>query len=182
MLLDEFDQFVGLERLAEVVRSAHLGALLVAANVFARREDYLSIENPFEPGDEIVLLPAIRPDIALIHADCADRHGNIWVGGRHELKSMAHAAKHTIATVEEIVDGDLREDPAKSANLIGALYVDAVAHAPGGAWPIAAPGRYDLDEAHLADYAQLARDDAAFADYLSRTALIADGANPAAAE
>lgn len=140
---------------------------LIGSDVFASRDDYLSIDNPFEPGDEVVLLPAIRPDVALIHADQADRLGNVWVGGRHELKTMAHAARRSIITVEEIVEGDLREDPAKAPNLIGSLYVDAVAEAPGGAWPIAAPGRYPLDEAHLAKYARLARDDAAFADYVT---------------
>lgn len=139
---------------------------LIGSDVFASRDDYLTMENPYEPGDQIAVLPALRPDIALIHADCADRFGNIWVGGRHELKTVAHAALRTIATVEKIVDGDLREDPAKSANLVGALYVDAIAEAPGGAWPIAAPGRYSADEDHLADYARLARDEVAFAEYL----------------
>lgn len=140
---------------------------LIGSDVLASRPDYLTIDNPFaEPGDRIVLLPAIRPDIALIHADRADRFGNVWVGDRHELKVMAHAAKRAIVTVEEIVEGDLREDAALSPNLIGALYVDALAEAPGGAWPLAAPGRYAADEAHLTEYARLARDDAAFAAYL----------------
>lgn len=140
---------------------------LIGSDVFARRADYLTIHNPYAEDDPVAILPALRPDIALIHADQADRFGNIWVGGRHELKTMAHAAHRTLATVEEIVDGDLREDPAKAANLIGALYVDAVAEAPGGARPLAAPGRYGADEAHLADYARLARDDDAFAAYLA---------------
>ncbi|MEL6793025.1 MAG: CoA synthetase, partial [Pseudomonadota bacterium] len=122
--------------------------------------------NPYDPADEVAILPALRPDVALIHADLADSQGNIWVGGRHEVKMLAHAAHRTIATVEEVIEGDLRDDPAKGSNLIGALYVDAVAPAPGGAWPTAAPGRYPLDEDHLAAYAHLAKDEAAFADYV----------------
>lgn len=143
---------------------------LIGSDVLASRPDYRVIDNPFapegEPADEIVLLPAIRPDVALIHADRADRFGNVWVGGRHELKTIAHAAKRAIVTVEEIVDGDLREDEARSPNLVGSIYVAALAEAPGGAWPAAAPGRYAADEDHLAAYARLAKDDAAFADYL----------------
>ena len=139
---------------------------LIGSDVFAAREDYLDIENPYQPGDRIAAMPALRPDVALIHADQADRFGNVWIGGRHELKMMAHAARRSLVTVEEIVDGDFRDDPAKAPNLIGGLYVEAVAEAPGGAWPTAAPGRYPVDEAHLADYARLARDDGAFADYL----------------
>lgn len=140
---------------------------LIGSDVFEKRGDYLAIENPFAAGDEIAILPALRPDVALIHADQADRFGNIWVGGRHELKTLAHAAHRTIATVEEIIEGDLRDDPAKAANLIGDLYVDAVAEAPGGAWPTAAPGRYPVDEAHIASYARLARDEGAFDEYLT---------------
>ncbi|MEM8755409.1 MAG: CoA-transferase [Pseudomonadota bacterium] len=139
---------------------------LIGSDVLASRPDYKVIENPFEPGDPVALLPPIRPDVALIHADRADRFGNVFVGGRHELKTLAHAARRTVATVEEVVEGDLREDPSTAANLIGGIYVEALAPAPGGAWPTAAPGRYETDEAHLADYARLARDDAAFAAYL----------------
>lgn len=140
---------------------------LIGSDILASREDYRVIDNPFAPGDRVVILPPIRPDVALIHADCADRFGNVFVGGRHELKTMAHAARRSLVTVEEIVEGDLREDPARAANLIGAIYVEALAEAPGGAWPLAAPGRYGADEAHLAAYARLARDEGAFADYLS---------------
>lgn len=137
---------------------------VLGSDLLARRDDWKVIDNPFaEEEDKIVLLKAIRPDVALIHADKADRLGNVHVGSRHELKTMAHAAKTTVVTVEEIVDGDLREDPACSANLIGGIYVAAIAEAKGGAAPAAAPGRYPLDEARIVDYARAARDDEAFA-------------------
>lgn len=139
---------------------------LIGSDILASRPDYKVIDNPFDAEDPVVVLPPIRPDFALIHADCADRFGNVFVGGRHELKTMAHAARKSLVTVEEIVDGDLRDDPARAANLIGPIYVAALAEAPGGAWPLAAPGRYGVDEAHLAAYAKAARDEATFADYL----------------
>lgn len=140
---------------------------LIGSDIMRVRPDYRVIENPFEAGDMVALLPAIRPDFALIHADMADRFGNVWVNGRHEAKSLAHAAKQTLVTVEEIIDDDLRLDPARSANLIGGLYVTAVAEAKGGAWPTAAPGRYEADADALAAYASASRSDEGFARWLS---------------
>lgn len=140
---------------------------LIGSDILANRPDYRVIDNPLAPGDPVVVMPPIRPDVALIHADRADRHGNVFVGGRHELKSLAHAARKTIVTVEEVVEHDLRDDPATSAGLIGAIYVEAIALAPGGAWPTAAPGRYEFDEDHIVAYARAARDDGAFNEYLA---------------
>src|ERR1700739_3746687 len=56
-------------------------------------------ENPFASSDPIVFLPAIRPDIAVFHASKADREGNVWIGRRRELVTMAHAAERTPVTV-----------------------------------------------------------------------------------
>lgn len=140
---------------------------LIGSDIMRVRPDYRVIDNPFAPGDEIAVLPAIRPDIALMHADLADRYGNVWVGGRHEIKSMTHAARQTLVTVENITDEDLRLDPTRSANLISGLYVTAVAEAEGGAWPTAVPGRYATDDAALAAYAIASRSDEGFAIWLA---------------
>ncbi len=140
---------------------------LIGSDVLASRPDYKVIENPFEPGDDIVLLPAIRPDFAIIHAAKADRFGNVWVGGRHELKSLAHAAKQTLITVEEITDGDLRLDEAAAPNLISDLYVRAIAEAKHGAWPDAVPGHYAFDEDAVIAYGAQARSEEGFNAWLS---------------
>ena len=140
---------------------------LIGSDVLASRPDYKIIENPFEPGDQIVLLPAIRPDFALIHAVKADKFGNVWVGGRHELKSLAHAAKEALVTVEEIVDEDLRLDDAAAPNLISGLYVRAIAEARQGAWPDAVPGRYAFDEDAVIAYGAQARTDEGFQAWLT---------------
>lgn len=141
---------------------------LIGSDVLARRPDFKVIDNPFAPGDGVVALPPIAPDFALIYADRADHLGNVYVAGRHELKTMAHAAKKTLVTVEEIVGHDLRDDPLTASNLIGSIYVAGIAEVKNGAWPSAAPGRYPADEEHIASYARLARDEEAFADYLAR--------------
>lgn len=147
---------------------------LIGSDIMNVRPDYRVVDNPFAPpgsADPIALLPAIRPDFALVHADLADRNGNVWLGARHEIKSMTHAARQTLVTVEEITEQDLRLDPTRAANLIGGLYVSAVAPAPEGAWPtaapLAAPSRYPADAEALAAYAIASRSDEGFAAWLS---------------
>ncbi|MBT5778845.1 MAG: CoA synthetase, partial [Rhodospirillaceae bacterium] len=130
---------------------------LVGSDLLRVREDWKVSENPFEQGDQIVVLPAIQPDIALFHAPFADRNGNVWVGRRRELVTMAHAARHTLVTVEEIRDINLMEDEPLAGGSIPALYVAAIAEAPNGAWPLGLAGEYAPDAAHLAHYAKQAR-------------------------
>ena len=71
-----------------------------------------------------MLLPAIHPDVVLIHAPMADRAGNVWIGRQRELATMAHAGKRTVATVEKIVDGDLLDDPILAAGTLPGFYVE----------------------------------------------------------
>lgn len=140
---------------------------LMGTDVLAQRKDWRVEDNPFgERGDAIALLPAIKPDIALFHAARADRRGNVWIGRRRELAAMAHASASTLATVEEIVDGDLFASDETAAGALPAIYVGAVAVAKRGAWPLGFIDRYPADDAELARYAAAARTDAGFADYL----------------
>jgi len=115
-----------------------------------------------------VLLPAIRPDVALIHAPVADRAGNLWIGRQRELATMAHAAHRTVATVEELVEDDLLADPQLAAGTLPGFYVDTIAIAPNGCWPLGLPDRYGADLDHLAEYARLAATDDGFAEYLEQ--------------
>ncbi|HZS83011.1 MAG TPA: CoA-transferase [Stellaceae bacterium] len=141
---------------------------LVGSDLVARRPDWRVIDNPFAARDPIVLLPAIRPDVALFHAPMADRNGNVWIGRRRELATMAHAAAKTVVTVERIHDGDLLATEASAAGVLPALYVEAVAAAPRGAWPLPLAGEYPRDEAHCAEYARLAATEEGFRRYLDR--------------
>lgn len=135
---------------------------LIGTDVLARRPDWKVIDNPFEAHDPIVLLPAIRPDIALFHAPLADRFGNVFIGRWRELLTMAHAARETLVTVEAITDDDLMEDPDRSPGVIPALYVTRIAHAPRGAWPLRFGDVYPLDEAALTRYVAAARTEDGF--------------------
>jgi glutaconate CoA-transferase, subunit A len=139
---------------------------IIGSDLLEHRDDWRVLENPFCAGDAIVVLPALRPDVALFHAPRADRHGNVWIGVRRELMLMAHAARYTLVTVEEVRDDDLLADEAYAAGTIPALYVSAIAEASNGAWPVGLAGRYPADTAHLAEYARLAKTEAGFQRYL----------------
>ncbi len=139
---------------------------ILGSDLLPHRDDWRVMDNPFAAGDAIVALPAIRPDIALFHAPKADRNGNVWIGVRRELMLMAHAAAHTLVTVEEIVDDDLLADEALAAGTIPALYVSAIAEVSNGAWPVGLFGRYGADAAHLSEYARLAKTAAGFQQYV----------------
>ena len=142
---------------------------VIGSDVLAFRDDWKVIDNPFaEAADPLLLLPAIRPEVALFHARRADRHGNVWIGVQGELAIMAHAAERTLVTVEEVVDGDLMAREESAAGTLPAVYVSAVAEAPRGAWPLGLLDLYPPDEAELADYARLARSAEGFAAYLER--------------
>jgi len=150
---------------------------ILETDVLAHRPDWRVIDNPFAPGDRIVVLPAITPDVALFHAPLADRFGNVFIGRQRELMLLAHAARSTLVTAEHIVEGNLLEDEARSGSVIPALYVTAVAHAPRGAWPLAFGDEYAADAAWLANYVAEARSPAGFARVLESLAGAAGGAH-----
>lgn len=130
---------------------------LIGSDVLRHRTDWKVIDNPFVAGDAIVALPAIRPDVALFHARCADRHGNVFIGKEREVLLMAHAAKATLVTVEEIVDCNLLDDPARGGAVLPSIYVSAIAVAKRGAWPLAFADLYSQDDRAIGRYLELAR-------------------------
>ncbi len=147
---------------------------IVGSDLLKYRDDWIVGANPFDDGQSengggpIVLVRAIRPDVALFHAPLADRHGNVWVGVRREMMVMAHASKAALVTCEEIYDGNLLADEKLAAGTIPGLYVSAIAEAKQGAWPVGLFGRYPADAAHMKEYVEMARTEEGFATYLDR--------------
>lgn len=139
---------------------------ILGSDLLAHRSDWRVIDNPFGRDDPIVLLPAIRPDVALFHAPLADRDGNVWIGVRRELMTMAHAAERTLVTVEEITDDDLLADDRMAAGTIPGIYVSNIAVAKQGAWPVGLRGHYPADQAHLERYVREAKTPDGFKRYL----------------
>ena len=141
---------------------------LIGSDILARRPDWRVLDNPFGEDDPIVLLPAVKADVALFHAPLADRFGNVWIGRQRELATMAHAAARTVVTVERVQDANIFDDPVLAAGALSGFYVESVAVAERGAWPLPLPDHYAADDAHLAEYARLAATADGFARYLER--------------
>jgi len=140
---------------------------ILGSDLLGRRPDWRVIDNPFGDDDPILLLPALAPDIALFHAAAADRGGNVWIGRRRELVTMAHAARRTLVTVERILEEELPASERTAAGSLSSLYVEAVAEAPRGAWPLGLVEEYEADAGHLAAYAAAAATEDGFAAYLA---------------
>ena len=141
---------------------------LIGSDVLNVRPDWRVIDNPLGENDPIVLVPALKGEVALFHAPMADADGNVWIGTNRDLVTMAHAAERTIVTVEKLHDGNLLDVPLLAAGTLAGFYVEAVAVAPRGAWPLRLAEHYPADAAHLAEYARLAATPEGFARYLEQ--------------
>jgi glutaconate CoA-transferase, subunit A len=130
------------------------------------------IDNPF--GDwgatsRLLLVPAINPDVTLIHVQKADRAGTVRIEGLPFADiEQAKASRRVIVTCEQLVESDeLRHQP--EFNQLPFFCVDAVVPVPHGAYPTACYRFYDYDPAYLNAYRRCAQDESAYADYLSRS-------------
>ena len=139
---------------------------LVGTDLLKRRDDMIIAPNPFEPHVKSVVAKAMRPDVALFHAQVADRHGNVSCGYEAEAVILAEASRHVIVTAEKIVD-HLSEKESKGAFIPG-IHVDAVVHAPFGAHPAGCAGLYAPDAIAMREYVLASKDDASFAAYLKQ--------------
>lgn len=141
---------------------------LLGSDIQANRSDWKVVDDPLgQGGGPIVLLPAIRPDVALMHAPLADTDGNIWIGRRRELVTMAHAAKTTLATAECIAADNLVADDIMSSGALSNIYIGAVAEAHLGAKPLALPGHYPVDADTYRNYARMARTEEGFQAFMA---------------
>ena len=127
------------------------------------------MENPFDGwGDtpRVVLVPAINPDVTIIHVQAADLQGTARIEGLPFADvEQAKAARHLCVTCETLVEDDrLRRHPDR--NQIPFFCVDAVVHAPMGAYPTACYRHYDYDPARLHRYRQAALDEERYRAYL----------------
>jgi glutaconate CoA-transferase subunit A len=124
--------------------------------------------SPFEPAEQVVLVPAIRTDFAVLHVQKATENGTLRIEGQTFADvQQALCAETVIVTAEEIVDEDsLRHEPER--NPIPHFAVDHVCRVPYGAHPYAVYNYYDYDPCQLKEYHEGARDDDAFQRYLEK--------------
>lgn len=107
-------------------------------------------------------VPAIKPDVVLLHGQQADEFGNVqYVGASYFDLLMAQAAKHVICLVDRVVPSSSVRQSARLTKIPSA-FVDAIVVSPFGAHPGASAGLYGQDEAYLAAYVAASRDQASF--------------------
>jgi glutaconate CoA-transferase subunit A len=120
-------------------------------------------------GERLAAVPAIRPDVAIIHAQKADRKGNVLMWGvTGAQKEAVLAARRSIVTVEEIVS-DLDAPP--NAVVLPCWVVGAVCEVPGGAFPSYAQGYYPRNNAFYLAWDNIAKDRAVFQSWIDRHVL-----------
>jgi glutaconate CoA-transferase subunit A len=120
-------------------------------------------------SERLATVPALNPDVTVIHAQRADRHGNVLIQGIvGAQKEAALAAKQLIVTVEEVAD---TLDAPMNAIVLPHWVVTALAVVPGGAYPSYAHGYYARDNAFYQRWDQIARDRETFTDWIDRYVL-----------
>jgi 3-oxoacid CoA-transferase subunit A/glutaconate CoA-transferase subunit A len=119
-------------------------------------------------GNLVCLLPALYPDVAIIHVHRSDRFGNCQVDGSIvEDFELARAARRVLVTTEEIVDNEvIRNEPHRT--VIPFLFVDAVCEVPYGAHPACMPYKYFSDEPHIKEWLTLTNTETGTQEYLDR--------------
>jgi len=110
------------------------------------------IENPWDPEEPVVLMPACTPDVSIVHVQKADEMGNLIIEGftTHELE-MIKASRTVVASCEKLISSDdVRRYPDRTT--IPYIFVDAVVEQPWGAYPTSVYKHYEHDEDHLRHY------------------------------
>jgi glutaconate CoA-transferase subunit A len=138
----------------------YMGTDLPVANPLIR-----TVTCPYT-GVELATVPALRPDVTIIHAQRADEQGNTQVWGLLGVqKEAAFASQRVIVVVEELVNESvIRADPNRT--LIPGMIVDAVVVEPWGAHPSYAQGYYDRDNDFYVNWEAISRDPEKLKAYL----------------
>jgi glutaconate CoA-transferase subunit A len=132
------------------------------------------IECPFT-GERLAAVPAVRPDVTIIHAQRADQRGNVLMWGIVGVqKEAALSAKRVVVTVEEIVE-DL--GASSNASILPFWTLDAVVKAPGGASPSYAMDYYDRDNAFYKRWEEISKTREGFLKWLEENVLPKDSAS-----
>jgi glutaconate CoA-transferase subunit A len=165
--LEEYSHFgmvarlsAGAARLPFWTMRNYMGTDLPRVNPMIR-----SVSCPYT-GEVLATVPALNPDVTIVHAQRSDAQGNAQIWGLLGVqKEAAFASDRVIVVVEEIVDeSSIRADPNRT--VIPGLIVDAVVVEPWGAHPSYAQGYYDRDNEFYIRWEKVSRDPASLARYL----------------
>lgn len=132
----------------------------------ARVNDQIRFVSCPYTNERLATVPALRPDVAIVHCQRADKDGNVQVWGLlGSQKEVAFAAKKVIVVAEELVDNAvIRRDPNRT--LVPGLIVSHVVHAPWGCHPSYVQGYYDRDNDFYVKWDDVSRDPATYSAYL----------------
>ena len=136
-----------------------------ASDLIRVNPSYQYVTDPYS-GEEVVVVPPLKPDVAVVHVQRADAQGNAQVWGiLGEQRLAAFAAERVILTAEEIVDeAVIRSDPNRT--LIPGLVVDAVCHVPYCAHPSYTQGYHDRDNAFYLAWDEISKTEGGVQAYL----------------
>ncbi|HEY5664338.1 MAG TPA: CoA-transferase [Ilumatobacter sp.] len=135
----------------------------VGTGLVEHTDTIATVTCPFT-GEELTAVPALNPDVGIIHAQQADRHGNVMLWGITGVqKECVLASRRAIVTVEEVVDSFA---PRVNGVVLPGWVVDAVVVVPGGAHPSYASGYSERDNPWYARWDEISRDRESFADWL----------------
>ncbi len=144
-----------------------VGTDLMNVSSFLGKDKYKMIESPFD-GSPVMVVPALKPDVAIIHVQQADEEGNaqMWgIGG--DCKWGANAARKVIVSCERLVSREvIGKDPSRT--IVPGFKTVAVVEEPFGAHPGYTPGFYDVDFSFGFDYQQASNSEEGFADFLEQ--------------
>jgi glutaconate CoA-transferase subunit A len=145
----------------------------VGTELMERSKDTVAtIECPFT-GEEVTAVQALRPDVGIVHAQRADREGNVQIWGIVGVqKEIALASSRSLVTVEEVVD---ELEPQPGAVVLPSWAVTAVAEAPRGAHPSYAHGYYDRDNGFYQRWDAISRERDSFQRWMEENVLSSAG-------
>ncbi len=162
------------------LRAASQGVPFMPVNAFSqsdvpRAQGYRTVTDPYSEAD-VYVVPAIQPDVAIIHVHEADAQGNARIyGSLFEDVLMVTAAKRVVLTAERIVDGAQFEAQPELTTIAGFM-VTHVVHAPRGAHPCSCHGLYEVDFDFLADFHAHCGSPAQVAEWIGRHVLATQSA------
>ncbi len=150
------------------INKGHEGSQVVEVNPYYKR-----VKSPYD-GEEYVTIPAINPDVAIIHVQKADVFGNgIHLGPVFTDVLLAKASKKVVISCDELVPHEeIRKEPKNVT--IPSIFVDAVINIPYGAHPTESPFMYERDEDHLKELLNIAKSDEGFKKYLDKYVFLKD--------
>lgn len=170
--LEEYTHYMMVARLA--AGASRLGFMPVrtgrGTDLVRANPNLRTVTDPFT-GEVLTAVPALVPDVTVLHVQRCDEDGNAHIWGiLGEQKEAAFAAKRLVVSAEEIVPtGVVRSDPNRV--LVPGLKVDAVVHLPWCAHPSYAQGYYDRDNAFYLEWDRVSADEARLADWLAEFVL-----------